>query len=408
MKRLYIAFISILVCAALLCCGIYANAASAVQVASECDISDLEVPIDASVTDAAIGQKLEINAKSAVLLEVNTGTVLYEMNADEQIPPASITKIMSLLLIMEAIDRGDISLEDVVTVSEHAASMGGSQIWLEPGESMTVDDLLKAAVIASANDATVALGELVAGSEEGFVAQMNAKAQSLGMTGTEFKNATGLDAEGHKSTAHDVAVMSAELIKHELIKNYSTVWMDTLRDGKTELVNTNKLVRFYDGTTGLKTGTTSGAGYCLSATAERGGLSLAAVIMSGNTSADRFNGAKKLLDYGFANYSYSAISAELPENFSAAVEGGVRSSVKADAQGAVGLLLKKSEISDITQQINLNKISSPVKKGDIIGSVIIKNGDEEVGSIKITAAEDLPRMTFFVAFKWLLGGLFAL
>lgn len=408
MKRLYVTFISVLLSAAILCCGICANAAAAVQVASECDISDLEVPIDASVTDAAIGQKLEINAKSAILLDVNTGTILYEMNADEQMPPASITKIMSLLLIMEAIDRGDISLEDVVTVSEHAASMGGSQIWLEPGESMTVDDLLKASVIASANDATVALGELIAGSEEGFVAQMNAKAQSLGMTGTEFKNATGLDAEGHKSTAHDVAIMSAELIKHELIKNYSTVWMDTLRNGQTELVNTNKLVRFYDGTTGLKTGTTSGAGYCLSATAERGGLSLAAVIMAGNTSADRFNGAKKLLDYGFANYSYSSITAELPENFSAAVEGGVRSSVKAAAEGSVGLLLKKSEVSDITQEINLNKIASPVKKGDILGSVIIKNGDEEVGSINITASEDLPRMTFFVAFKWMLSGLFTL
>ncbi|MGN1320098.1 MAG: D-alanyl-D-alanine carboxypeptidase family protein, partial [Acutalibacteraceae bacterium] len=276
----------------------------AATVSSECDISDIEIPIDATVTDAAIGTQLDIKAKSAILMEVNTGEILYEMNADEQMPPASITKIMSLLLVMEAVDRGELSLEDVITASEHACSMGGSQIWLEPGESMTVDDLLKAAVIASANDATVALGEQIAGSEEGFVSMMNERASQLGMTNTKFINATGLDADGHISTAHDVAIMSAELIKHDLIKNYSTVWMDTLRDGESELVNTNKLVRFYEGTTGLKTGTTSGAGYCLSATAERNGLSLVAVIMAGETSADRFNGAKKLLDYGFANYAY--------------------------------------------------------------------------------------------------------
>ena len=294
--------------------GICVSAKESVTVSSECDISDINIPFDSTSVNAAIGQTLDIKAKSVVLMEPNTGKVLYEANSDEKLPPASITKIMSLLLVMEAIDRGDITLETVVTASEHACSMGGSQIWLEPGETMTVNDLLKAAVIASANDACVALGETVAGSEEGFVALMNERANELGMTNTHFVNCTGLDAEGHLTTAYDVAVMSSALIKHDLIKDYSTVWMDTLRDGKSELVNTNKLVRFYEGTTGLKTGTTSTAKYCLSATAERNGLELVAVVMAGESSNDRFGGAKKLLDYGFANYNYSSIDAGLEEN----------------------------------------------------------------------------------------------
>ena len=267
----------------------------------------------------------------------------YEENADEKLPPASITKIMSLLLVMEAIDAGHLSLDTKISASEHACSMGGSQIWLEPGEGMTVDDLLKATVIASANDATVALGEAVAGSEEAFVALMNERAKALGMSGTVFKNATGLDAEGHVSTAHDVAIMSAELIKFPLIKKYSTVWMDTLRDGASELVNTNKLVRFYEGTTGLKTGTTSGAGYCLSATAQRDGMELVAVIMSGDTSADRFEGAKKLLNYGFANFCYTTVTADLGGATAIKVEKGAERQVKIEPEGKFGALLKKSE-----------------------------------------------------------------
>ena len=378
----------------------------AATVSSECDISDIEIPIDAAVTDAAVGTTLDIKAKSAVLLEVNTGEILYEMNADEQLPPASITKIMSLLLVTEAIDRGELSLEDVITASEHACSMGGSQIWLEPGESMTVDDLLKAAVIASANDATVALGEHIAGSEEGFVAMMNKKAESLGMTGTYFVNATGLDAEGHISTAHDGAVMSAELIKHDLIKNYSTVWMDTLRGGESELVNTNKLVRFYKGTTGLKTGTTSKAGYCLSATAERDGLELVAVIMSGETSQDRFNGAKKLLDYGFANYAYNSLEPNLEGNCEISVKNGVKQSVKIEAKDNFCLLLKKSDASGVTQKLNLEKTATaPVKKGSVVGSVDFYSGDTQIGSVNITAAESVDKMTFLTAFLWILNGL---
>ena len=395
---------------AAICCAIVANTVlfvGAATVSSECDISDIAVPIDNTITDAAIGTQLDIKAKSAILMEVNTGEILYEMNSDEQLPPATITKIMSLLLVMEAIDHGEMSVEDVIAASEHACSMGGSQIWLEPGESMTVDDLLKAAVIASANDATVALGEQIAGSEEAFVAMMNARATQLGMTDTNFINATGLDAEGHKSTAHDVAIMSAELIKHDLIKNYSTVWMDSLRDGQSELVNTNKLVRFYEGTTGLKTGTTSGAGYCLSATAERNGLELVAVIMSGDTSQDRFNGAKKLLDYGFANYAYSDIVPELDDAISIDVNGGVLPQVKIEAKNNFNLLLKKSQASGVTQKLNLPKnLSAPVKKGDVLGTVDFYSGDNQIGSVDVTAAETVDKMTFLTAFLWILDGLF--
>ncbi|MBQ6718608.1 MAG: D-alanyl-D-alanine carboxypeptidase [Clostridia bacterium] len=395
--------ISLILCFALVCSGVVASAAT---VSSECDISDIEIPIDATVTDAAIGAQLDIKAKSAILMEVNTGEILYEMNADEQLPPASITKIMSLLLVMEAIDRKELSVEDVVTASEHACSMGGSQIWLEPGETMTVDDLLKAAVIASANDATVALGEQIAGSEEGLVAMMDARAAELGMTATNFANATGLDAEGHISSAHDVAIMSAELIKHDLIKNYSTVWMDTLRDGESELVNTNKLVRFYEGTTGLKTGTTSGAGYCLSATAERNGLELVAVIMSGDTSQDRFNGAKKLLDYGFANYAYSDIAPELDGITSVNVKGGVLPRVKIEARENFNILMKKSEATGITQTVTLpENVTAPVTIGDTIGTVDFYSGDTQIGSVNITAAENVDPMTFFTAFLWILDGL---
>ena len=392
----------IIMCVAMVCS---LNVSLQAAVSSECDISDINIPIDSTVTDAAIGTKLDIKAKSAILLEVNTGKILYEMNADEKLPPASITKIMSLLLIMEAIDRGELSVEDVITASEHASSMGGSQIWLEPGETMTVDDLLKAAVIASANDATVALGEAVAGSEEGFVAQMNARAKELGCTNTKFINATGLDAEGHISSAHDVAIMSAELIKHDRIKNYSTVWMDTLRDGESELVNTNKLVRFYEGTTGLKTGTTSGAGYCLSATAERDGLELVAVIMAGETSNDRFNGAKKLLDFGFANYQYVTIEPLLDVS-ECNVKNGVDKKVGITADGTSKMLIKKGEAAAVTQQITLpQNLSAPVKKGGVVGSVDLYLKDEQIGQIDIRATKNVDKMNFLTAFLWILDGL---
>jgi len=380
-----------------------------VTVSSECDISDLNVPIDTAVENAAIGQRLDIKAKSSILMEAKTGKILYEDNADEKLAPASITKIMPLLLIMEALERGDLALEDVVYASEHACSMGGSQIWLEPGEGMTVDELLKATVIASANDACVALGEAVAGSEEGFVALMNKRAKELGMTNTNFVNATGLDAENHYTSAHDVAVMSAELISHELIKKYSTVWMDSLRDGKSELVNTNKLVRFYEGTTGLKTGTTGIAKYCLSATANRNGMELVAVILAGETSDDRFNGAKKLLDYGFANYSFQKLGADLKSGTTAKVLRGVKKKVYVAAEDTVDILVPKADKQDITRVTEWNEqITAPLKKGDVLGYVNLYMGDTQVGRIKIVANEDIKRLNLWVAVKWILNGLLSL
>lgn len=376
-------------------------------VSGECgDTTDLEVPLSETAETSAVGTVLDIKAKSAVLLEPNTGKILYEQNADKPLPPASITKIMSLLLVMEALDRGDFTLETVVNASEHACSMGGSQIWLEPGEGMTVHDLLKATVIASANDACVALGELVAGSEEGFVELMNSRAKELGMNSTTFKNCTGLDAEGHITTANDVAIMSGELIKHDLIKDYSTVWMDTLRDGKSELVNTNKLVRFYRGTTGLKTGTTSVAKYCLSATAERDNLSLVAVIMGGETSSDRFEGAKKLLDFGFANFAFSQIGADLKETEIPLLKAE-KKTLKVKAEEEISLLSQKSAKNDIKRETEWNKnISAPIKKGQTVGYVNIYNGEENIGKIPIKAAENIKKMTFGLSFGKILKGLF--
>lgn len=379
---------------------------SAATVSAECDISDIDVPLSTQTVNASIGQTLEIKAKSSILMEPYSGKILYEDNSDEKLPPASITKIMSLLLVMEALDRGDFTLETQVSASEHACSMGGSQIWLEPGESMTVHELLKATVIASANDACVALGELIAGSEEGFVALMNERAAELGMNNTTFKNCTGLDADGHLTSAHDVAIMSCELIKHELIKEYSTVWMDSLRDGKSELVNTNKLVRFYKGTTGLKTGTTSIAKYCLSASAERDGLSLVAVVLAGETSSDRFEGAKKLLDYGFANYSFSKITAELKEKF-VDVKNGTDKKVKVKADETVNIVLPKSSAKEITRNTEWNKkIEAPIEKGDVLGFVNVFNGDEQIGRIPIVAENGVKKLTFGVSLLRILKGLF--
>lgn len=289
---------------------------------------------------AGINDKIELESKSAILIEQTTGKVLYEENADIQMSPASITKIMSLLLIVEDIEAGNLSLDSMIQCSEHAASMGGSQIWLEPGEQMSVNDLLKAVAIGSANDATCALGEAVAGSEEGFVTMMNNRAAELGMKNTVFKNCSGLDTDGHVSTARDIAIMSQELLKHDIIYNYTTVWMDTLRGGKTQLVNTNKLIRFYDGATGLKTGTTNNAGCCLSASATRNGLKLIAVIMGSDNSDKRFKSARKLLDMGFANYEFAQIELTLPVD-NIGVTNGTEKTVKLVTDSSQSFLLPK-------------------------------------------------------------------
>lgn len=404
-KKAYLKVISILTILTVFCFGLNVRA---VNVVSEYDDTGEEIFWETAAGVSAIGDTLEIGAASAVLMEVSTGEILYEMNPDEALPPASITKIMSLLLIMEAIDDGDMTLEENITVSAHAASMGGSQIWLEENESMSVNDLLKAAVIASANDATVALAERVCGSEEGFVAAMNEKAAELGMNSTHFMNATGLDADGHISTAHDVAIMSRELIKHPLIKDYSTIWMESLRGGETELVNTNRLVRFYEGATGLKTGTTSGAGYCLSATAERNGLSLVAVIMKGNSSNDRFNGARKLLDYGFANYTFKTIDIET-EVDSLPVLKGESETVSLLLPKSVSVLLTKGAVKDISQKVTFDEeITAPVKKGQKVGIAEIYVGETVVAAEDITAKEEVPKRTFLSTFARILKGLFVL
>lgn len=387
----------------------FAFPCSAKTVSMEYEADDLNVPLEAVATVGEIGQTLDIKAKSCILMEAKTGKILYEDNADEVTAPASITKIMSLVLIMEALDDGRLTLETVVTASEHAAKMGGSQIWLEPGEQMTVNDLLKATVIASANDATVALAEAVSGSEETFVNEMNKKAKAIGMNSTTFINCTGLDAEGHTTTAHDVALMSRELIGHELIKQYSTVWMETLRNGESELVNTNKLVRFYEGCTGLKTGTTSKAGYCLSATAKRNGMELVAVVMDGQTSSDRFEGAKKLLNYGFANYTFSSLEADLKENTSVAVKNGTESAVTIKAGGKLDLLLKRNENGKITQEISIEpEIIAPVKAGQKVGTVSFLLDGKEMGSVDIVAEKDVAKLGFGTVFLRLILCLFKL
>ncbi len=396
------------ICLCLCFCLCFSVNCFAKTVSSECDITDINVPFPTSSEKSDIGTKLAIKAKSAILLEPYTGQILYEQNADEQLSPASITKIMPLLLVMEALERGDLSLETVVSASEHACSMGGSQIWLEPGEGMTVHELLKATVIASANDACVALGEAICGSEEGFVDLMNKRAKELGMNSTNFENCTGLDADNHYTTAHDVAIMSSRLIKYPLIKKYSTVWMDSLRNGKSELVNTNKLVRFYQGTTGLKTGTTSKAKYCLSATAQRDGMELVAVVMAGDTSDDRFAGAKKLLDYGFANYSFRELGSELKEK-TASLKNGVKKSVNISCDGVVNILLPKKQKDEIKRETQWKKnITAPIKKGDILGYVNIYNKDSQIGRLPITANEDVEKLSLWVALRWILCAILTL
>ncbi len=405
MKR-WIAFCLLVSLCAGVCLPVTADDGKTVS--TEYAAADLTTPLEDSAP-AAAGTRLEIAAKSAVLMEPVTGRILYEDNPDERLAPASITKIMSLLLVVEAIEAGKISLDTPVTASEHACSMGGSQIWLEPGETMTVDELLKAAVIASANDATVALGEAVAGSEESFVQRMNERAKALGMDRTTFCNCTGLDAEGHLTTAHDVAVMACQLIRHDLIRNYSTVWMDTLRDGKSELVNTNKLVRFYPGTTGLKTGTTGTAGHCLAATAERDGLGLCAVILGGATSNDRFNGAKKLLDYGFANWAFATVEADLSAAPPVPVRRGVSKSVAPAAGEALQVLVPKGRAGDVTRQVELVEgLDAPVLPGQSLGRVRVALDGAELGSIPLYAAEGVEALGFLVALRWLFSGLFHL
>ncbi|MGN0115533.1 MAG: D-alanyl-D-alanine carboxypeptidase family protein [Acutalibacteraceae bacterium] len=361
-----------------------------------------------SVAAIPMSSPPEINAKSVILMEQSTGKVLYENNADEQLPPASITKIMTMVLICEALDSGALKMTDVVTTSEHAASMGGSQIWLEPKETMNVKDLIKAVAIGSANDASVALAEHIAGSEEGFVTMMNEKAKQLGMKNTVFKNACGLDADGHLSTARDVALMSRELLKHDVIREFTSTWMDSLRGGETQLVNTNKLVRFYLGATGLKTGTTDKAGSCLSASAKRDNMELIAVVMGATDSKERFAGAKKLLDYGFANWKITTPTVDKSSISTLHVKLGQKESVKLSFDEINPELIRNGEKSAIKSVVELpESMQAPIVKGEQIGKLKIMNGDKLLSEYAVYAAEDVERVNFGYTFSRLISKLFA-
>ena len=330
---------------------------------------------------------LGLNAKSAILMEESTGNILYESNPDERLPIASVTKVMTMLLIMEAVDSGKISLDDMVTVSENAMSYGGSTMFLETGEQLTVNDMLKGIAVASANDGCVAMAEHLAGSESAFVDMMNEKAKELGMENTHFMNTNGLDEDDHYSSARDVAIMSRELMKHETIFNYTSIWMDTLRGGKFQLANTNKLIRFYDGANGLKTGSTSKALCCLSAAAKRNDMQLIAVVLGAPTSAERFASAKSLLDYGFANYAVNTQITAGDEVQNIAVEKGVDKEVGVVAGDSCSTLEKKGQEDNITKEIKIDEtITAPIEAGQKIGTMTISRDGEVIADIDLNAS----------------------
>ena len=342
---------------------------------------------------AAASGAPQVESAAAVLMEKETGRVLYEKNAHDKLEPASVTKVMTLLLVMEAVDEGRLSLEELVTVSANAASMGGSQVYLKEGEQMSVNDMLKAVAVVSGNDAAVALAEHLAGSEEAFVERMNQRARELGMEDTCFVNCTGLPAAGHLTSAYDIALMSRALIAHSAIRQYTTIWMDSIRDGQFQLANTNKLVRFFEGTTGLKTGSTDSAGYCLSATAERDGMELIAVVLKADTSDKRFETAKSLLNYGFANYTLMDVypSQALPP---IDVILGEQDTVQPILSRSSRILVDKARINDVTTEIHLcQDVEAPVEAGQILGQMSVRVGEEELESIPIVADSAVARLT---------------
>lgn len=351
----------------------------------------------------------EISSPSAILIEPDSKKILFEKNSDEQRACASITKVMTLLLVMEAIEQGKISYDDVVTTSEHAKSMGGSDIWLEVGEQMTVDEMIKATAVASANDAAVALAEHLCGTEDEFVALMNQRAKELSMENTVFKNCNGLDEEGHITSAHDVAVMSAELIKHEKIFDYTTIWLDTLRGGETQIVNTNKLLKSYDGITGLKTGTTGDAGSCISATATRNGMSLVAVVLGATTGTDRFKDAAVLLDYGFANYEVLGFEADSKDIKDIKVNGGMKKSVKIKCEGSSNIVVEKGSKDKLVRNVKLKEsLDAPVKKGMKVGEVTFALNEKEVSSFDVVTSDFVDEITFSSVFLELINAMIAM
>ena len=352
----------------------------------------------------AAAPQLNLNCRAAMLVEQTTGTVLYEMNADQQMPIASITKVMTLLLAFEAVHDGRLTMDTPVPVSEHAYHMGGSQIWLEPGEQFTLDEMIKAICVSSANDAAVAVAELVGGSEPAFVERMNARAAELGMSSTTFHNACGLDTEGHLSTARDVAVMSCQILNAcPEVLHYTGIWTDTLRGGATQLVNTNKLLRRYTGITGLKTGTTGGAGVCISASAARDGLQLIAVVLGAPSSKDRFEAATTLLDYGFGAWQAAPLPAMENRPLQLQVTGSAEDSVPLDyAALPETLLLPREGAAQLTAELDLPQVlEAPVEQGQAVGSVRICSGETLLGEYEVRAAADAPRMDFGTALQLL-------
>lgn len=338
-----------------------------------------------------------LTAKSCVLMDLSSGEILLAKNENEKLPPASITKIMTLLLCFETIDNGTLRLEDTVAASTNASQKGGSQIWLKENETMTVNDLLKATVIASANDACTALGEKIAGDETSFVVMMNERAKELGLKNTNFENCSGLDdtAENHYSSALDIAIMSRELMKHEKIKEYTGIWMDSLRGGETQLVNTNKLIRFYEGATGLKTGTTSKAGHCISATAERNGVKLCAVILGADTGDHRFEEAKKLLNYGFANYALFTPVFDETLITNVNVLYGKTNYIVPTVIPAQSSLLPKGSETTVTQRVDLcTSVEAPVEKGQTLGYIYYEIDGKEIVKSTIISEESVERKTF--------------
>ena len=337
---------------------------------------------------------LNLSCTSAVLMEKETGAFLLEENAHEKLEPASVTKIMTLLLVMEAVDSGQLSKDDPVTVSAYAAGMGGSQVYLEEGEQMPVSEMIKCVTVVSGNDCAVALAEHLAGSEGAFVTRMNQRAQELGMADTNFLNCTGLPAQSHVTSAHDIALMSRELIRnHPSIREYTTIWMDSIRNGEFGLTNTNRLVRFYEGATGLKTGYTSSAHYCMSATAERDGMELIAVVMKSPTSNQRFDDAKALLDYGFANYAMVPVYPEVPL---APVDVllGVQAQVQPQLERDCRLLVRKGEEGQVTTRLSMAQdVEAPVEKGQTLGQLEVYVGDELRDAIPILSSQQVDRLS---------------
>lgn len=363
--------------------------------------------LPSAIPVAALGDD-SVSAPSAVLMESSTGKIVYEKNSHEQRPCASVTKVMTLLLVFEAIDRGKLSLEDTITASEHAASMGGSDIWLENGETMSADDMIKATVVASANDAAVALAEHLSGSEDAFVEQMNNRAKELGMNDTVFKNCNGLDEEGHVTSANDVAIMSRELTKHEKIFDYTSIWLDNLRDGKTQIVNTNKLLKTYNGITGLKTGTTDDAGCCMSATATRGDVSLISVVLGCESGKQRFADVAALLDYGFANIAVKElkIPEEMPQSLD--VVGGMEKTVDLQCDVDSNVVVDKSADADIKTELDLpENLEAPVEENQVVGSLKF-TVNRETKIFDITARQQVEETSFGSIFNVVYNSLLAL